>query len=191
MTAQARSQPQIQPREYAQFIDQIELVNVTLLSSGVKNRGFEETSASNKLAIRSKSRYENRPGLFHAFQDYRAVVSDSSTKRQTARLSVEFAVTYRSKRPMTDDIFSVFKDLNLVANTWPYLREFMHTNIGKMNLPPLVLPTFKIGTWQAGGRIRAGQTSVGRGPGESQKKVSESLESSASSGEAENRPVIS
>ncbi len=152
MTVQAAGRRQIQPPEYALFIGQIELLNVTLISSEVRNLRFGEAPSPNKVSVRSKSHYDNGSGLFHAFQDYRTVFSDPATKRHSARVSVEFAVTYRSGRPMTDDIFTVFKDLNLVANTWPYLREFMYSSIGKMNWPPFVLPTFKIGAWQQGGK---------------------------------------
>jgi len=37
-----------------------------------------------------------------------------------------------------------FARLNAMFNVWPYWREFVQSTITRMNLPPLVLPLFRI-----------------------------------------------
>lgn len=142
---------QITPAKYADFIAQLELVNLALRAARVVNLSFAQAFSPPETTLeislpKPKSRYENKPGGFHIFQSYQVGIRDSASKRQIAKLSVEFALAYHSEKPMTDEIFSVFKGLNLMVNTWPYLREFIQTMAGRMNLPPLVLPTFKVGT---------------------------------------------
>jgi preprotein translocase subunit SecB len=46
---------------------------------------------------------------------------------------------------MTKDYFGVFVQVNLPVNTWPYFREFVHSTVSRMGLPPVVLPLVKRG----------------------------------------------
>ncbi len=55
----------------------------------------------------------------------------------------ELVVRYSSEKKITDDIFGLFKEVNLPVNTWPYFREYVHSCMGRLNLPPLVLPALK------------------------------------------------
>ncbi len=44
-----------------------------------------------------------------------------------------------------DDVaFGSFAAANGVYNAWPYWREFVHTVTSRMELPPLVIPVFRI-----------------------------------------------
>ncbi len=42
--------------------------------------------------------------------------------------------------------FEQFGRLNGVYNAWPYWREFVHDAFARMNLPPLILPSYHIAT---------------------------------------------
>jgi len=136
----------VKPSDYSAFIKQIEIADLRLVSARIKNAGFVECPPEAEIGIKTNARYENGEEEFTVFHRYNVRVKDTETQREAAKLSVEFAVTYSSKLPLTDEIFGIFKELNLPVNTWPYLREFVHDNFGRMNWPPLIAPTFKIGT---------------------------------------------
>jgi len=40
--------------------------------------------------------------------------------------------------------FKQFANLNGIYNAWPYWREFVQSMIGRMSLPPLTIPVFRI-----------------------------------------------
>jgi len=62
-----------------------------------------------------------------------------------ARLSATFGLHFTSGMPMTDSLFDVFTDINLPINTWPFLREFVSTTLGRMGWQSFTLPAFKHG----------------------------------------------
>lgn len=43
-----------------------------------------------------------------------------------------------------DDLLSAFAKVNGVYNAWPYLREVVQNTCARMNLPPMVLPVFRV-----------------------------------------------
>jgi preprotein translocase subunit SecB len=45
---------------------------------------------------------------------------------------------------VTQDELNDFARLNAMFNVWPYWREFVQSTITRMNLPPLVLPLFRV-----------------------------------------------
>lgn len=146
MTMARKTRQTIKPSEYRDFIEQVEIVDLRLVSARIENTGFVECPPEAEIGIKIKARYENGEEEFTVFHRYNVRVKDAETQREAAKLSAEFAVTYSSKLMLTDEIFDIFKELNLPVNTWPYFREFVHNNFGRMNWPPLIAPTFKVGT---------------------------------------------
>lgn len=45
--------------------------------------------------------------------------------------------------PPTKDELQAFAEINAVMNCWPYWRELVQTTVGRMNLPPLVVPLIR------------------------------------------------
>lgn len=45
---------------------------------------------------------------------------------------------------LTQEGFEQFANLNGVYNAWPYWREFVQNTVGRMGLPPLTIPVFRI-----------------------------------------------
>lgn len=46
---------------------------------------------------------------------------------------------------MTEEIFSIFREVNLPVNTWPYLREFLASTFGRFGWEPIIIPAYKVG----------------------------------------------
>jgi hypothetical protein len=77
---------------------------------------------------------------FHAY-DVAIKVTDS----KVANISVTFGLEFISEQAMSEELFTVFQDVNLPVNTWPYLRSFLADGLGRMGWRPLTLPAFKTG----------------------------------------------
>ena len=63
-------------------------------------------------------------------------------------MTITFALQYQVENAtrFSDDILAEFARVNGTFNAWPYWREYVDTTAARMNLPPIVLPTFRIGT---------------------------------------------
>lgn len=71
------------------------------------------------------------------------------TPKSLLTLSVELVLQYelRTEAPPDDLrelLFDAFAGLNGVYNAYPYLREHVQSTIGRMGLPPLVIPVFRV-----------------------------------------------
>lgn len=133
----------ISPEEYAGFISQIELQTIWLSEMRVRNHCGPEAPERNSIHISRKVRWEPTPDGFRAFCQYR--VRFRSEDEPSLDLDVTYGLDFSSSDPMTDDIFVIFREVNLPVNTWPYLREFVSTTMGRMSWVPFTLPAFKTG----------------------------------------------
>ena len=65
--------------------------------------------------------------------------------------SVEAWATYEltysvpDQTGLTQEHFDAFAEMNGVFNAWPYFREFLHSSLSRMGLPPFTLPVLRIG----------------------------------------------
>ncbi|MFC1946946.1 hypothetical protein ACFLXY_03380 [Chloroflexota bacterium] len=130
-------------QEYNDFIQQIEIADIRLISAKVDNYGYVILPQSNKISYSSTAWYENREDFIDVFDKYNVTVRDTENRKRIAKLTVTFCVTYISKIPMKEDIFDIFIDRNLPLNTWPYFREFTHESFARMGWLGIVAPTFK------------------------------------------------
>lgn len=132
------------PDEYADFIGQIELLDVWLVREQVDNRHGPRAPHRAGVAITSpEPAWEDVRGGFDVRFPYNVRFADGDTLH--AELTVTFGLRFSSSQPMTDRIFNVFKDVNLPVNTWPFLREYVSTTLGRMGWQPFTLPALKQG----------------------------------------------
>lgn len=133
----------IAPREYSAFIDQIELVTIWLSSAQVTNQHGPTTPEKGVLDIQRSAHWEASPSGFRAFHTYTATLKTAETS--AVLIEVTFGLEFDSAEPMTDAIFGIFQLVNLPVNTWPYLREFLATTLGRFGWEPIIIPAFKVG----------------------------------------------
>ena len=132
------------PQEYATFIRQIELVHVWLDEANLANLRGPNAPEHAAVQIESSASYEPWEEGFQAIQSYEVLVVEGG--EVLADIEVRFGLRFTSKEKMTDDRFIVFREVNLPVNTWPYLREFVSTTLGRMGWQPITLPALKRGT---------------------------------------------
>jgi hypothetical protein len=132
------------PDEYAAFIGQIDLLDVWLVESHVENHHGPRAPHQAGVAIASATpTYEPGGGEFSVRFSYEVRFAEGTTIH--AQISIILGLLFSSQQPMTPEIFDVFKDVNLPVNTWPFLREFVSTTLGRMGWQPFTLPALKQG----------------------------------------------
>ena len=134
----------IDPDIYNAFIGQIELTSIWLSSSSIENPGGPGSPGEVGIDIAGNARWESVEGGLVAFHAYDVTFKESDSK--VAGISVTFGLEFKSEQAMSEELFTVFQDVNLPVNTWPYLRAFLADALGRMGWPPLTLPAFKTGT---------------------------------------------
>ena len=151
-----RTKKQAQPMEdnatvsredYALFIGQIELENIWLATVHIENTHGPKTPDHATFHFSSTARQEPLVGGFRAFHHY--TVRIEAVDSLLAELQVTFGVDFASTLPLTDEVFSIFEEVNLPVNTWPYLREFVSTTIGRIGWLPFTIPALKQGVKNA------------------------------------------
>ncbi len=67
-------------------------------------------------------------------------------KESFVSIEAEFELVYGIKdfTGLKRENFIRFGQFNGVYNAWPYWREFVHNTFARMNLPPLILPSYHI-----------------------------------------------
>src|SRR5579859_3810881 len=113
-SSQTRDQS-IAPREYAAFIDQIDLVTIWLSAAQLNNQYGPNTPEKGIVDIQRSSRWEQSQRGFRAFHTYTVTVKTADTTLATAE--VTFGLDFDSALPMTAALFDVFRTVNLPVNT--------------------------------------------------------------------------
>ncbi len=135
--------PAISREEYAQFIGQIDLSNIWLHKAHTNNMHGPQTPDQATFRFISTARWEPWDGGFRIFHHY--IVHVETVDSPLAELDITLGVDFVSKLPLTDEIFTIFGDVNLPVNTWPFLREFVSTTVGRMGWIPFTIPALKQG----------------------------------------------
>ncbi len=133
----------ISPTAYNAFIKQIELRVIWLKSAEVRNSHGPDAPKEATIAVSKEASYEEIAVGFRAYQQYELRIEAANAL--AAEIKVVFAADFTSNESMTDGIFTLFKEVNLPVNTWPYFREFVATTMGRWGWGPFTLPAFKRG----------------------------------------------
>ncbi len=142
----ARRRPKLPtPDEYAEFVGQIDLLDVWLVEAHVVNRYGARTPSRAALAITTTSdpSWTSTSDGFDVCFPYSVRFEEGSAVH--AEVAVTFGLHYESMVPMTNALFEVFREVNVPVNTWPFLREFLATSLGRMGWQPFTLPALKQG----------------------------------------------
>ena len=134
----------VSPAAYAAFLRQIELAAIWLQEARISNRRGPEPPERATVRLDSHATWTPYSEGFRILHHYDIRIEDSDSL--LAEIEVTFGLQFTSEAELTDELFSVFREVNLPVNTWPYLREFLATTAGRMNWVPFVLPTLKLGT---------------------------------------------
>lgn len=134
----------VDPKIYREFIGQIELQHIVLSRASVKRHRSPSPDVSWRYENKATKReYASAEDGFQATLHYLVRLLDDDHDDAFGEIRVAFTAAYSSERPMTEEIFDVFGELNLPLNVYPYVREFVQSATSRMGFPGLVLPTMK------------------------------------------------
>jgi preprotein translocase subunit SecB len=139
--------PRVSPKEYREFIKGVELLSIIVKESQAR-RLADAIDLSRRVDLNPNERAEFRmtDGNTCVVQHhYELSMTYNGEKDRLLAVQCTFELALRVAKPMTKDYFEVFAQVNLPVNTWPYFREFVHSTISRMGLPPVVLPLVKRG----------------------------------------------
>jgi hypothetical protein len=139
-----RSNPSKNNTDYNNFVGQIEIIDICLISAKIDNLVYAKSHPEIEFSIRERAWYENQDCHIDAFHRYSLTAKDADNKHNIAKVSVTFVVKYESKIPMTEEIFRAFKERNLPLNTWPYFREFVQNTFMRMGWTAVVVPVYNV-----------------------------------------------
>lgn len=135
------AQKKITPNKYNEYLAMLELRDVRLMSvtcrrfdapiSESRNVSFDEKIVP--IGIQEKSA--------QVAVDY--VVKAKSGTRRVAEIHAKYLAIFETSERLPDEFFTLYNAYSLPLQTFPYLRECVHSLFQKMNLPPLVLPLRK------------------------------------------------
>jgi len=77
---------------------------------------------------------------------FEASIERKKSQEPVLTIHARYALAYQVERfdGLTQGGCEQFADLNGVYNAWPYWREFVQNAVGRMGLPPLTIPVFRI-----------------------------------------------
>jgi hypothetical protein len=127
-------------------LEDVRLVEATA-KAGVRSR--EEAGEIELSAIHSARAPQGiREGIFYVLTslEVRITSADAEQKKQPLALRVEYELKYRVPADFkaTKAEISSFAKVNGVYNAWPYFREYVQSTMLRMNLPPVILPVYRI-----------------------------------------------
>jgi len=132
--------PAMPPKEYNETLKGLSLESVRLSNAQLVARSLPD---STKLTVGIDYSAERcaAPGdrvcvvahcRFKAFEE--------TPDKEALSICADYEVVLKSAKAFSDEFFSIYVDLSLPVNVWPYFREFVQNMLGRAGYPPFALP---------------------------------------------------
>lgn len=134
-------------KSISHIISSVQLQSVKLVESTVKSniRSPKEVGKID-LFVDTSTQPPHLPedGVIFIQPTINTVVT--SQEKTVVSIMATFELTYLvpKETKVTQEQLNDFARLNGMYNVWPYWREFVQSMVTRMNLPPLVLPLFRV-----------------------------------------------
>lgn len=138
------TKPKISPEEYRKILAGVNLIEISLKESKTFINKDIKPTTDLEISIKDESHFEKEgDGVINILQRYELDARKPKSKSRYVQISLTFLLRMNSKEPFTEDFFSIYKEVSLQLNTWPFFREFVHSMTSRMNIPPMTLPLLK------------------------------------------------
>ncbi len=123
----------------------VEIGGVRLLASNVKSN-LDENPGSLQVGFafgtETKVNRENNGILVHAHLKVEATSNGDTPDNVRLHIAAKFALNYTASSldGVSDESLDAFGKVNGIHNVWPYWREYVQSTVGRLGLPPLILP---------------------------------------------------
>jgi hypothetical protein len=142
-TSTAAGARSISALDYNAFIAGLELVQIRLAAAHIDAPNPPERRPVAPVLNVDDATYRNGDDHFVVRQTLAFTGTYEGEDEPALRVRVTFEVRYTADERMTDPLFSEFRSRNLPVNTWPYLREYLQSTLGRTGWPVLTLPAYK------------------------------------------------
>lgn len=138
---------------YSRFVALLSLVRVRL--AGCEITTHQDHIAPKNTAVqivqtsqRSHAQNEQADSITFKVSSELTFVAKDDAKNEFAKISVAYEFQYvieenTIEAAQLEDFLDVFEKYNLPLNSWPFLREFVHNTMGRMDLPIYTLPLLR------------------------------------------------
>lgn len=133
----------VPPEIYNAFIATLRLQRVRMVDAHINADEARPSPSNTTVRFDYNARYQNDDDGFEAFASYKASFTNTQTDKPQGDVAATFALRFESGEPMTDDIFTVFGQVNLKVNTWPFMREFLQSSLNRLDWPAFALPLLR------------------------------------------------
>lgn len=177
---------EIQPAELSAVIAGVELKDVRLVDSSARTRVREARTVPNaqlvtKHATSVIARFDD--GFTVGAMAEARIISpgEEATDNPPVRIGVTFALHYAlpDAARFSDAVLEEFARVNGAFNAWPYWREYVQTTAARMNLPPVVMPVFRVIHTRAASAEQPARREVGPSSGKPSGDVLQRIAASA------------
>jgi len=138
----------ISPEEYREVLSGLALFNIGVdrVHAEVTNRMAMEAATQLVPEFKSSCEFQSLKGsdlyINVVLQHASLVIGDGQMAFFSMQLT--FQLDYASKKPFTKRFFQEFKQGPLVAQITPFIREYIHSTMSRMSVPPFLLPLIQV-----------------------------------------------
>lgn len=134
----------LSPEEYRKILEGIELLDISMVEAKVNVNKDQTQPGELQINIKDDKEYKlQENGVVDIRQRYELDARKLKSKSRYLQIAATFLVRLRSKEEFTADFYDIYKEVSLPLNTWPFFREYLHSNTARMGIPPLTLPLLK------------------------------------------------
>ena len=142
-------------RDISELVRSIQIENVRVVEASARTSlKADDEGGPIEARIARNAHISEMPdnGLFVVRVDFSFLGHRDGDKRARAAssavvsISVSYELTYRIPTNMSTstEALTEFAKANGVFNAWPYFREFVHSALARMGLPPFILPVYRL-----------------------------------------------
>jgi len=134
-------------KRISHIIAAVQLQSVRLIESTVKSSIRSPKEAGKiDLFVDTSTQPPGMPedGLIYVQPTINTLVTSQGKTVVSIMATYELIYLLSKDMKVSQEELNDFARLNAMFNVWPYWREFVQSTITRMNLPPLVLPLFRI-----------------------------------------------
>ncbi len=138
-------------REAARVVSSVRICGIRLVETDARCRirSPKEVSEDAEIMIRHSAQIGERPApdtfYVRARIEVKIAASGASAEPHLA-VSAVFEIKYRVPQGarFSAHELEAFADTNAIFNVWPFWREYIQSVTGRMDLPAVVLPLFRV-----------------------------------------------
>lgn len=134
----------------SRLISAVQLSNIRLVEVAAKSSLRSPGEAEDvKLSVEPHAKVPSLPqdGVFYVLASFHLQVVANGQDAPAVTMEATFELKYHVPADLEEvskDELTAFAEVNAIFNAWPYWREYIQSTFVRMNLPPVVLPVFRL-----------------------------------------------